>query len=144
MGNDRSEKPGRLREGAEILLVEESARDAELLLAALGEHAAKTFVATDGAEALDYAFGTGAYAAGGGRRSLNVILLGLKLPDMGGLEVLRRLKADERTRFVPVVVIASSRDEGEIAQSYRLGANSHIVKPDTAEALARAVSLLAR
>ena len=86
-------------------------------------------VAHDGVEALDYLFGTGAYAG----RDLSVmpavVLLDLKLPRIDGLEVLRRLRADERTRFLPVVVLTSSNEDQDVVNSYQLGANSYIRKP---------------
>jgi len=86
-------------------------------------------VARDGVEALDYLFGTGAYAG----RDLSVmpavVLLDLKLPRIDGLEVLRRLRADERTRFLPVVVLTSSNEDQDVVNSYQLGANSYIRKP---------------
>jgi CheY-like chemotaxis protein len=115
----------------EILLVEDNPRDAELTLRALKKHnlANKVQVVKDGAEALDYIFATGAYA----ERNINdhpkVILLDLKLPKVDGMEVLRRIRADERTKCIPVVVLTSSQEERDIVESYKLGVNSYIVKP---------------
>ena len=117
--------------GVEILLVEDNPRDVEMTLRALKKRnlANKVQVAKDGAEALDFLFGTGAYGA----RDLNhvpkVVLLDLKLPKVSGLEVLRKIKSDERTRIIPVVVLTSSQEEKDMVASYRLGVNSYIVKP---------------
>lgn len=110
------------RTQAEILLVEDSANDVELTLAALGDLAKKVFVASDGAEALDYAFAPETHA-------LKVIFLDLHLPKMSGLEVLRRLKSNDRTKAIPIVVLASSDDEENIREAYKQGANSYVVKP---------------
>ncbi len=115
----------------EILLVEDNPRDAELTLRALKKHnlANKVHVVKDGAEALDYIFATGIYT----ERNINdhpkVILLDLKLPKVDGMEVLRRIRADERTKCIPVVVLTSSQEERDIVESYKLGVNSYIVKP---------------
>jgi CheY-like chemotaxis protein len=121
----------------EILLVEDNPADAELTLRALSRSKLTNHVhvARDGAEALDFLFPRSGPAAGP-----KVILLDLKLPKVDGLEVLRRLKADDRTRRIPVVVLTSSREEPDIVTSYRLGANSYIVKPVDFEAFVRAVS----
>jgi len=114
-----------------ILLVEDNPDDVELTLRAFKKCniANEVVVARDGVEALDYLFGTGAYAG----RDLSVmpavVLLDLKLPGIDGLEVLRRLRADERTRFLPVVVLASSNEDQDVVNSYQLGANSYIRKP---------------
>jgi len=126
----------------EILLVEDNPNDAELTLRALRARnlANQVFVARDGAEALDFFFGDSAHPLREIGVVPKVILLDLKLPKVDGLEVLRRLKADARTRELPVVVLTSSREEPDIAQAYRLGANSYIVKPVDFEAFARAVS----
>ena len=115
----------------EILLIEDNPHDAELTLRALKKHGLtnKVQLLQDGAEALDFIFATGAFA----HRNINsrpkVIFLDLKLPKVDGLEVLRRIKADERTRSIPVVVMTSSQEEQDIVESYRLGVNSYIVKP---------------
>jgi CheY-like chemotaxis protein len=115
----------------EILLVEDNPHDVEMTLRALKKHnlANKVQVVKDGAEALDYIFATGAYA----ERSIDdhpkVILLDLKLPKVDGMEVLRRIRADERTKCIPVVVLTSSQEERDIVESYKLGVNSYIVKP---------------
>lgn len=114
----------------DILLVENNPNDVELTLHALrmSRLTNRIHVVRDGAEALEFLFGTGAYA---GRRSPvypRLILLDLKLPRVGGLEVLRRIKSDPRTRALPVVVLSSSGEERDIVESYALGANSYIVK----------------
>ncbi|HEV8304400.1 MAG TPA: response regulator [Gemmatimonadales bacterium] len=126
----------------EILLVEDNPQDAELTLRALKQRnlANQVFTCHDGAEALEFFFGETPH----GLREIGVvpkvILLDLKLPKVDGLEVLRRLKEDDRTKTIPVVVLTSSREEPDIARAYRLGANSYIVKPVDFEAFARAVS----
>ena len=126
----------------EILLVEDNPSDEELTLRALKERnlANQVFVARDGAEALDFFFGDGSHPWHEIGIAPRVVLLDLKLPKVDGLEVLRRLKEDERTRSLPVVVLTSSREEPDIATAYRLGANSYIVKPVDFESFARAVS----
>ena len=125
----------------EILLVEDNPSDVELTLRALKARnlANQVFVARDGAEALEFFFGEQSPLRDIGVAP-RVILLDLKLPKVDGLEVLRRLKGDERTRTLPVVVLTSSKEEPDIAAAYRLGANSYIVKPVDFEAFARAVS----
>src|SRR5438094_160078 len=116
--------------------------DVELTLRAFKARnfANQVFVARDGAEALDFFFGDGSHPLRDIGVVPKVVLLDLKLPKVDGLEVLRRLKADERTRAIPVVILTSSREEPDIAAAYRLGANSYIVKPVDFEAFARAVS----
>ena len=116
---------------ARILLAEDSAQDVELTLNALAEHnlANSVEVARDGAEALDYLFGTGPYAGRDATDIPPVVLLDLKLPKVEGLEVLRRLRADERTKLLPVVILTSSNEEEDRLKSYHLGANSYVRKP---------------
>jgi two-component system response regulator len=114
-----------------ILLVEDNPDDVSLTLRALKKNKIlnEVVVVNDGVQALEYLFGTGAYAD----RDVNVmpqlILLDLKLPRLEGLEVLRRLRSDERTRLLPVVMLTSSDEEPDITDSYKLGANSYIRKP---------------
>ena len=128
----------------ELLLIEDNPTDAELTLRALKKNnlANSVLHLKDGAEALEYLFAQGPYA---GRRIENgprVVLLDLKLPRVDGLEVLRRLKADERTRTLPVVVLSSSKEEQDIVRSYELGVNSYIIKPVDFEKFVSAVSEL--
>ena len=115
----------------EILLVEDNPRDEELTLRALKKHnlANRVHVAKDGAEALDYLFASGTYEGRDIGKTPKVILLDLKLPKVDGLEVLRKVKTDERTKTIPVVVLTSSREEKDMVESYKLGVNSYIVKP---------------
>jgi CheY-like chemotaxis protein len=115
----------------EILLVEDNPTDLELALRVFRKHelANRIEVARDGAEALDFLFGKGAYAGRGGLQIPKVILLDLKLPKISGLEVLRRIKGDPRTRTIPIVVLTSSQEEKDLVESYELGVNSYIVKP---------------
>jgi len=115
----------------EILLVEDNPHDVELTLRALKKHnlANKVHVVKDGAEALDYIFATGIYAERNIHDHPRVILLDLKLPKVDGMEILRRIRADERTKTIPVVVLTSSQEERDIVESYKLGVNSYIVKP---------------
>jgi CheY-like chemotaxis protein len=119
-----------LRSG-DILLVEDNPNDAELTLRALKKTrvANEIHVVKDGAEALEFLFGEGAYAGRAGSALPRVVLLDLKLPKVDGLEVLRRVKGDPRTKAVPVIVLTSSREESDLVASYHLGANSYIVKP---------------
>ncbi|MCK6538940.1 MAG: response regulator [Anaerolineales bacterium] len=114
-----------------ILLVEDNPDDEALTLRALRKNniANAMSVVRDGAEALDFLFCLGAYAGRNPREMPQVILLDLKLPKVDGLEVLRRIRADERTRLLPVVILTSSREEQDLLQSYSLGANSYVRKP---------------
>lgn len=115
----------------EILLVEDNPDDVELALLALEEYnvANRIHVVRDGAEALDFIFHRGAYANREGSDNPRVILLDLKLPLVDGMEVLRQIKADPRTRRIPVVMMTSSNQERDKMESYDLGVNSYIVKP---------------
>ena len=114
-----------------ILLVEDNPDDVELTLRAFTQSNIQNevVVARDGAEALDHLFGTGAYAGTDADVMPAVILLDLKLPKIDGLEVLRRLRADERTNLLPVVILTSSKEERDLINGYKLGANSYIRKP---------------
>ena len=114
-----------------ILLVEDNDDDVELTLRALRRNrvANRVDVVRDGAEALEYLFATGSHKGRDVRDAPNLVLLDLKLTKVGGLEVLERLRADPRTRRLPVVVLTSSNVESDLARSYDLGANSYIRKP---------------
>jgi CheY-like chemotaxis protein len=126
-----------------ILLVEDNADDEALTLRALKKNNIKNevVVARDGAEALEYLFGTG--RNGGQTRGVpQLVLLDLKLPKVDGLEVLRRLRGDERTKLLPVVILTSSREEKDMVSGYSLGANSYIRKPVDFEQFTEAVQQL--
>jgi CheY-like chemotaxis protein len=114
-----------------ILLVEDNARDEALTLRALKKSniANDVFIARDGVEALDYVFGTGNHEGRDTNSQPELVLLDLKLPKVDGLEVLRRLRADGRTKHLPVVVFTSSSEEEDVIKSYSLGANSYVRKP---------------
>lgn len=128
----------------EILLIEDNPCDAELTIEALrSRHLANKLVwVRDGAEALDMIFGNGAFAGHALAPFPKVILLDLKLPKVDGLELLRRLKNDHGTMTIPVVVLTSSREDKDIAQSYRLGVNSYIVKPVNFDSFSEAAAHL--
>jgi len=114
-----------------ILLVEDNPDDEALTLRALKKNNIQNdvVIARDGAEALDYLFGAGAYAGRDVSALPSVTLLDLKLPKIDGLEVLKRIRDDERTRFLPVVILTSSKEEQDLINGYKLGANSYIRKP---------------
>ncbi len=114
-----------------ILLVEDNPDDVELTLLSLQKHniSNEVVVVRDGAEALDYLFTIGAYADRDKSIMPAVILLDLKLPKIDGLEVLQRLRADERTKLLPVVILTSSTEEQDMLNGYKLGANSYVRKP---------------
>jgi CheY-like chemotaxis protein len=128
----------------EILLVEDNPNDVELTLRALQKQnlANKVFVVKDGAEALEFLFATGMYS----KRKIDdrpkVILLDLKLPKVDGIEVLRKIKTDPRTKNTPVVMLTSSQEERDVMESYKLGVNSYIVKPVDFSNFVHAVSEL--
>lgn len=114
-----------------ILLVEDNPDDEALTLRALARNGVRhrVHVARDGVEALDYLFARGENAQGNAKALPTVTLLDLKLPRIDGLEVLRQLRAEERTRFLPVVILTSSREEQDLLEGYNLGVNSYIRKP---------------
>ena len=131
--------------GVEILLVEDSAEDAEMTIRALRKHQIANQIrhVTDGVQALEFIFGPEPVDV---RRKIEdlpkVVLLDLKLPLVDGLEVLRRLKSDERTRQIPVVVMTSSNQDRDMVESYKLGTNSYVVKPLEFEKFSEAVGQL--
>ena len=115
----------------EILIVEDNARDLELTIRALKKHNLGNRVVSvrDGVEALDFLFAREAYAERVISDGPQVIFLDMKLPKIDGIEVLRQIKGDERTKMIPVVMVTSSAQERDVAESYRLGVNSYVVKP---------------
>ena len=115
----------------EILLVEDNPQDAEMAIRALKKNNLSNNVVhvTDGEEALDFIFARGAYSGRNIECGPKIILLDLKLPKIDGLEVLKIVKSDERTKMIPVIALTSSSEEKDIIESYRLGVNSYIVKP---------------
>ena len=125
----------------EILLIEDNPNDAELAMYALQKNRLANHIVLlrDGAEALDYLFSEEVGAGSGRGGTPQLILLDLKLPKIDGIDVLRRLKSDARTRCIPVVMLTSSREERDIAESYRLGVNSYIVKPVDFDQFTKAV-----
>jgi two-component system response regulator len=131
-------------DAVDILLVEDNPQDAELTTRALKKNnlANRLITVEDGAEALDFIFCRGKYATRNNGHSPKVILLDLKLPKVSGLDVLRALKQDEKTRAIPVVIVTSSREDPDIKTAYALGANSYVVKPVDFDAFAESVSSL--
>ncbi|OGO33710.1 MAG: two-component system response regulator [Chloroflexi bacterium RBG_16_56_8] len=128
----------------DILLVEDNARDAELTIRALKKKnlANHLFRVEDGADALNFMFGRGKYAERRANHRPRVILLDLKLPKVDGLEVLRELRADARTKTIPIVIVTSSGQDPDIKTAYELGANSYVVKPVNFEAFFEAMTTL--
>jgi two-component system response regulator len=127
-----------------ILLVEDNPDDEELTIRALKQAkiANEIVIARDGSEALDFLFGRGRYQGRDLARKPAVILLDLKLPKLGGLEVLERLRADSGSKLIPVVVLTSSSEDEDMLKSYKLGANSYVRKPVEFGAFANAVAQL--
>lgn len=125
----------------DLLLVEDNRNDMEMTLRALQKASLdkKVHVVRDGAEAMEFIFCEGAYAARRIRDVPKVVLLDLKLPKVDGLEVLKRIKSDPRTKAIPVVMLTSSQEERDLLESYRLGVNGYIVKPVDFDRFAEAV-----
>jgi two-component system response regulator len=119
------------KEDKTILLAEDNPDDEALTLRALKKNNIRNnvVVVRDGAEAIDFLFGQGQYADRRPATLPTVVLLDLKLPKIDGLEVLRRIRSEERTKFLPVVILTSSKEEQDVANGYRLGANSYVRKP---------------
>ena len=115
----------------DILLVEDSPEDVEMTLRAFKKQnlVNKVHVVEDGEQALDYIFAKGKYEDRDFNNKPKVILLDLKLPKVDGMEVLRTIRGDDRTKFIPVVILTSSQEEKDIMESYKLGVNSYITKP---------------
>ena len=126
----------------EILLVEDNSNDAELTIRALTKAKIANSIVHlhDGAQAIDFLFGKGEYAKRDTNNKPQVILLDLKMPKVDGLEVLEKIKADELTKKIPVVILTSSKESPDIEKAYALGANSYIVKPVDFEGFAKAIT----
>jgi two-component system response regulator len=128
----------------EIILVEDNLSDAELAIRALKKnHIVNQLIhLKDGAEALDFIFGEGSYSERKTLTTPKVILLDLKMPKIGGMEVLQRLKSDARTKKIPVIILTSSKEDPDISVCYEMGANSYVVKPVKFDEFSRAVNEL--
>lgn len=126
----------------EILLIEDNLEDAELIIRTLKKNnvSNKLLHLTDGAEALDFLFAEGSYSKRKTENRLRVILLDLNLPKLNGIEILRKIKNDERTKTIPVVIMTSSSEAKDIIESYQIGVNGYIVKPVTFADFAKTVS----
>jgi CheY-like chemotaxis protein len=133
-----------MNQAVEILLVEDNPDDADLVIRALKKNnlAGHILHLKDGEEALEFIFGTGRYANRNIKEMPKVIILDLKMPKVDGLEVLHKIKTDERTKAIPVVIMTSSKEERDIIKGYHLGANSYIVKPVNFPDFSRTVSEL--
>ena len=125
----------------EILIVEDNPADAELAINALKKNslANSLFVAEDGEEALDFIFSRGKFKKRNYIKNLKVVFLDLKLPKINGLEVLKEIKSNESTKFLPVVVVTSSAEDPDIKAAYELGANSYVIKPVDFDAFFKAM-----
>jgi two-component system, response regulator len=128
----------------DILLVEDNPQDAELTIRTFQKHnlANRLLVVEDGAEALDFIFCKGKYIQRSMEKPPKVILLDIKLPKVDGLEVLRKIKADERTKFIPVIMVTSSREDPDLRKAYELGVNSYVVKPVNYSAFSESMNCL--
>jgi two-component system response regulator len=128
----------------EIILVEDNPSDADLIMRALKKNnvANKLLHLKDGQEALDFIFGKTSDFSPNGEHTPKVILLDLKMPKVSGIEVLRRIKGDERTKVIPVVILTSSKEDPDIKECYHLGVNSYVVKPLAFDEFAKTVAQL--
>lgn len=128
----------------EILFIEDNPHEAELTIRSLKKHNLANTLKhiDDGAEALDFIFATGVYADREFSPNPKLIILDLKLPKIDGLEILRKIKSDQRTQSIPVAVLTSSKEEKDIIESYKLGVNSYIVKPVNFESFSKAIAEL--
>ncbi len=126
----------------DILLVEDNPYEARLTLMSLEEQhiSNNIYHVDDGAEALDFIFAKGNYASRNVENTPRMILLDLNMPKIGGLEVLRRIKADDRTKTIPIVILSSSREDSDLVSSYMLGVNSYVVKPVEFDTFTKAIS----
>ena len=133
-----------MNEEVHILLVEDNSSDAEMTINALKKSnlANKLLHVKDGAAALDFIFGEGDYSYRKIEDKPRIILLDLKMPKVDGIEVLRKIKSDERTKTIPVVVLTSSKEDPDIKKCYALGVNSYVVKPVTFDEFQKAISEL--
>lgn len=131
-----------MNEEIQILLVEDNSSDAEMTINALKKNNLTNNLihVNDGAEALDFIFGEGDYSDRNVEDKPKVILLDLKMPKVNGIEVLQRIKSDERTKTIPVVVLTSSKEDPDIKKCYALGVNSYVVKPVAFDEFQKAIS----
>jgi CheY-like chemotaxis protein len=131
-------------QGVDIVIVEDDPNDAELITRVFRKHnmVNKIILLKDGAEALDFFFGNGGRDSQEAAKNCRVVLLDLKLPKVSGIEVLQRIKSDERMKNTPVVVLSSSAENQDIQDAYRLGVNSYVTKPIRFEDFASAVAEL--
>lgn len=141
MSNQKNLKFHSMQFEVEILLIEDNQHDAEMTIRALKKHNIANMVRhlPDGAEGLDFIFGTGNYTGRNIDHKPKVILLDLKMPKVNGIEVLQKVKSDDRTKSIPVVVLTSSKEDPDIQICYKLGANSYIVKPVGFENFSKAI-----
>lgn len=125
----------------DVLLVEDNPQDAEMIRWALKKLnlAERVLTLTDGAEAVDFLFASGSYASRNIEARPKVIFLDLKLPSLDGIEVLKKIKSDERTKIIPVVVLTSSHEHRDVQDTYKLGVNSYVVKPVNSELFDKSV-----
>jgi two-component system response regulator len=133
-----------MKQEIEVLLVEDSASDAEMTIRALKKNnlANRLLHLKDGAQALDFLFGEGEYAGKNPGAALKVILLDLKMPKVNGIEVLQRIKLNDRTKKIPVVILTSSKEDPDIKKCYDLGVNGYVIKPVEFDEFHKAIASL--